>query len=139
MPGSATSARGAAATTRRSTGTACHSIPLAVASVLQLPQGGGLHVRDALLYLIGRSRYREAPQRSARSLGRLYWLLDVQFKDDLSCYRSGNSAKNMAFVRRFALGLVRAKKVQAQRKDTKKISKLGHRLLARTVTKKTSA
>jgi predicted transposase YbfD/YdcC len=28
------------------------------------------HVRDALLYLIGRSRYRQACQRSARSLGR---------------------------------------------------------------------
>jgi predicted transposase YbfD/YdcC len=37
------------------------------------------------------------------------WLLDVAFKDDLSRYRSGHGAKNMAIVRRLALGLVRAK------------------------------
>jgi hypothetical protein len=35
-------------------------------------------------------------------------LSDVEFKDDLSRYRSGHGAKNMAIVRRFALGLVRA-------------------------------
>jgi predicted transposase YbfD/YdcC len=39
-----------------------------------------------------------------------HWLLDVVFKDDLSRYRSGNGAKNMAIVRRFALNLVRANK-----------------------------
>jgi predicted transposase YbfD/YdcC len=39
-----------------------------------------------------------------------HWLLDVAFKDDLSRYRSGHGAKNMAIVRRFALGLVRANK-----------------------------
>ena len=38
----------------------------------------------------------------------MHWLLDVEFKDDLSRYRSGYGAKNMAVVRRFALGLVRA-------------------------------
>jgi predicted transposase YbfD/YdcC len=38
----------------------------------------------------------------------LHWLLDVAFKDDLSRYRSGHGAKNMAIVRRFALDLVRA-------------------------------
>ena len=38
----------------------------------------------------------------------MHWLLDVAFKDDLSRYRSGHGAKNMAVVRRFALGLVRA-------------------------------
>jgi len=42
-----------------------------------------------------------------------HWLLDVEFKDDLSRYRSGHGAKNMAIVRRFALGLVR----HDQRKD----------------------
>ena len=36
------------------------------------------------------------------------WLLDVEFKDDLSRYRKGLGAKNMAIVRRFALNLVRA-------------------------------
>jgi predicted transposase YbfD/YdcC len=40
----------------------------------------------------------------------LHWQLDVTFKDDLSRYRAGNGAKNMAIVRRFALNLVRANK-----------------------------
>jgi predicted transposase YbfD/YdcC len=40
----------------------------------------------------------------------MHWLLDVEFKDDLSRYRSGHGAKNIAIVRRFALGLVRANK-----------------------------
>jgi len=39
-----------------------------------------------------------------------HWSLDVTFKDDLSRYRAGNGAKNMAIVRRFALNLVRANK-----------------------------
>jgi predicted transposase YbfD/YdcC len=38
----------------------------------------------------------------------MHWLLDVEFKDDLSRYRAGHGAKNMAVIRRFALGLVRA-------------------------------
>lgn len=37
----------------------------------------------------------------------MHWLLDVEFKDDLSRYRTGHGAKNMALVRRFALDLVR--------------------------------
>jgi predicted transposase YbfD/YdcC len=32
----------------------------------------------------------------------MHWLLDVEFKDDLSRYRTGHGAKNMAVVRRFA-------------------------------------
>jgi hypothetical protein len=32
------------------------------------------------------------------------WLLDVEFKDDLSRSRAGHCAKNMAMLRRFALG-----------------------------------
>jgi predicted transposase YbfD/YdcC len=40
----------------------------------------------------------------------MHWLLDVEFKDDLSRYRTGPGANNMAIVRRFALGLVRADK-----------------------------
>lgn len=43
----------------------------------------------------------------------MHWLLDVEFKDDLSRYRSGHGAKNMAVVRRFALGLVRANRPKA--------------------------
>jgi predicted transposase YbfD/YdcC len=42
----------------------------------------------------------------------MHWLLDVQFKDDLSRYRQGHGAKNMAVVRRFALDLVRAHKAK---------------------------
>jgi len=38
----------------------------------------------------------------------MHWLLDVEFKDDLSRYRAGHAAQNMAVVRRFSLGLVRA-------------------------------
>jgi predicted transposase YbfD/YdcC len=40
----------------------------------------------------------------------MHWLLDVEFKDDLSRYRTGHGAENMAVVRRFALGLVCANK-----------------------------
>ena len=40
----------------------------------------------------------------------MHWLLDVEFKDDLSRYRTGHGAKNMAVVRRFALDLVRSTK-----------------------------
>ena len=42
----------------------------------------------------------------------MHWLLDVEFKDDLSRYRAGHGAKNMAVVRRFALNLVRANKTK---------------------------
>jgi hypothetical protein len=40
----------------------------------------------------------------------MHWLLDVEFKDDLS--RAGHGAKNMAVVRRFALNLLRANKTK---------------------------
>lgn len=47
----------------------------------------------------------------------MHWLLDVQFKDDLSRYRQGFGAKNMAVVRRFALDLVRAAKIKGSVKN----------------------
>jgi predicted transposase YbfD/YdcC len=50
----------------------------------------------------------------------MHWLLDVEFKDDLSRYRTGHGAKNMAIVRRFALGLVRAKKSKRSVKTRRK-------------------
>ena len=50
----------------------------------------------------------------------MHWLLDVAFKDDLSRYRSGHGAKNMAVVRRFALGLVRANKSKGSVKTKRK-------------------
>src|ERR1700722_5340391 len=50
----------------------------------------------------------------------MHWLLDVEFKDDLSRYRTGHGAKNMAIVRRFALGLVRANKAKGSVKTRRK-------------------
>ena len=50
----------------------------------------------------------------------MHWLLDVEFKDDLSRYRSGHGAKNMAIVRRFALGLIRADKTKGSIKTKRK-------------------
>jgi len=50
----------------------------------------------------------------------MHWLLDVEFKDDLSRYRAGHGAKNMAVVRRFALSLVRVNKVKGSVKTRRK-------------------
>ena len=50
----------------------------------------------------------------------MHWLLDVVFKDDLSRYRRGHGAKNMAIVRRFALDLVRAAKTTGSVKTRRK-------------------
>jgi predicted transposase YbfD/YdcC len=59
----------------------------------------------------------------------MHWLLDVEFGDDLSRYRAGHGAENMAVVRRFAL--VRANKVKRKRQDAQKAGKLESRLPAR--------
>ena len=50
----------------------------------------------------------------------MHWLLDVEFNDDLSRYRTGHGAKNMAVIRRFALGLVRANKPKGSVKTRRK-------------------
>lgn len=50
----------------------------------------------------------------------MHWLLDTAFNDDLSRYRSGYGAKNMAVVRRFALGLIRAHKSKGSVKTRRK-------------------
>ena len=50
----------------------------------------------------------------------MHWLLDVEFKDGLSRYRTGHGAKNMTIVRRFALGLVRANKAKGSVKTRRK-------------------
>jgi predicted transposase YbfD/YdcC len=50
----------------------------------------------------------------------MHWLLDVEFGDDLSRYRAGHGAENMAVVRRFALGLVRANKSKGSVKTRRK-------------------
>jgi predicted transposase YbfD/YdcC len=50
----------------------------------------------------------------------MHWLLDTAFKDDLSRYRTGFGAKNMAIIRRFALGLIRANKSKGSVKTKRK-------------------
>ena len=50
----------------------------------------------------------------------MHWLLDVEFGDDLSRYRAGYGARNMAIIRRFALGLVRANKAKGSVKTRRK-------------------
>jgi predicted transposase YbfD/YdcC len=50
----------------------------------------------------------------------MHWVLDVEFKDDLSRYRSGHGARNMAVVRRFAFNLVRANKTKGSVKTRRK-------------------
>ncbi len=50
----------------------------------------------------------------------MHWLLDVEFKDDLSRYRTGHGAKNMAIIRRFALDLVRNLKTKGSIKTRRK-------------------
>jgi predicted transposase YbfD/YdcC len=52
----------------------------------------------------------------------MHWLLDVTFKDDLSRYRQGHGAKNMALVRRFALDLVRSHNSKGSVKTRRKIA-----------------
>ncbi len=61
----------------------------------------------------------------------MHWLLDVEFKDDLSRYRTGHGAKNMAIVRRFALGLVR-QQGQGKRQNSSQERRLEHRISARS-------
>ena len=50
----------------------------------------------------------------------MHWLLDVEFGDDLSRYRAGHGAKNMAVLRRFALDLVRSNKTKGSVKTRRK-------------------
>jgi predicted transposase YbfD/YdcC len=50
----------------------------------------------------------------------MHWLLDTAFAEDQSRYRTGHGAKNMAIVRRFALGLVRANKAKGSVKTRRK-------------------
>lgn len=52
----------------------------------------------------------------------MHWLLDVEFKDDLSRYRQAHGAKNMAVVRRFALNLIRNHKSKGSVKTRRKLA-----------------
>jgi hypothetical protein len=78
-----------------------------------------------VLYLVRAARYRAAVGRRRGHWGHwgvesMHWLIDVEFKDDLSRYRSGLGAKNMAIVRCCALGLVRANKTKGSVKTRRK-------------------
>jgi predicted transposase YbfD/YdcC len=59
----------------------------------------------------------------------MHWMLDVLFKDDLSRYRQGHGAKNMAVVRRFALDLVRAAKIKGSVKNRRLVALLDPKAL----------
>jgi len=78
---------------------------------------------DTRFYISSAPRDIERIARGARGhwgVESMHWLLDVEFKEDLSRYRSGHGAKNMAIVRRFALGLVRASKLKGSVKTRRK-------------------
>jgi predicted transposase YbfD/YdcC len=78
---------------------------------------------DTRYYISSAPRDIERIARGARGhwgVESMHWLLDVEFKDDLSRYRTGHGAKNMAIVRRFALGLVRANKTKGSVKTRRK-------------------
>ncbi|MFZ1153310.1 MAG: ISAs1 family transposase [Solirubrobacteraceae bacterium] len=78
---------------------------------------------DTRYYISSAPRDIERLAKGARGhwgVESMHWLLDVEFKDDQSRYRTGHGAKNMAVVRRFALGLVRANKRKGSVKSCRK-------------------
>jgi predicted transposase YbfD/YdcC len=78
---------------------------------------------DTRLYISSAPRDIERIAKAIRGhwgVESMHWLLDVEFKDDLSRYRTGHGAKNMAAVRRFALDLVRANKSEGSVKGRRK-------------------
>jgi len=78
---------------------------------------------DTRYYISSAPRDIERLAKGARGhwgVESMHWLLDVEFKDDQSRYRTGHGAKNMAVVRRFALGLVRANKANGSVKTRRK-------------------
>ena len=54
----------------------------------------------------------------------MHWVLDVEFKDDLSRYRAGHGAKNMAVVRRFSRRPPARQQIQRQHQNPALISEL---------------
>ena len=56
---------------------------------------------------LGAARFAHAVRAHWTIENQLHWVLDVQFKEDLSRLRTGHGAYNMAIVRHFALNLVR--------------------------------
>jgi predicted transposase YbfD/YdcC len=79
--------------------------------------------RDTRFFICSAPRDIERLASAARGhwgVESMHWLLDCTFAEDLSRYRSGHGAKNMAVVRRFALGLVRANKAKGSVKTRRK-------------------
>src|SRR5450432_631193 len=79
--------------------------------------------QDARLYISSAPLDIERLAHASRAhwgVESMHWLLDTAFNDDLSRYRSGSGAKNMAVVRRFALGLIRAHKSKGSVKTRRK-------------------
>jgi predicted transposase YbfD/YdcC len=91
--------------------------------VLNRSEYGDRCTFDTRIYISSAPLDIERLARGARGhwgVESMHWLLDVEFKDDLSRYRSGNGAKNMAVVRRFCLGLIRANKTKGSVKTRRK-------------------
>ena len=57
-----------------------------------------MHIQHPNLHFVHVARHRTARRRIAGHWGveSMHWVLDVEFKDDLSLYRAGHGAKNMA-------------------------------------------
>ena len=79
--------------------------------------------REARFFISSAPRNVERLAHAARAhcgVESMHWLRDCTFAEDLSRYRSGHGANNMAVVRRFALGLVRASKAKGSVKTRRK-------------------
>ena len=92
--------------------------------IVPYPAGGGVDiVARAVSGSLG-ERLGQAAKgaRGHWGIESMHWMLDCVFGDDRSRYRTGYGAKNMAVVRRFALGLVRANKAKGSVKTRRKIA-----------------
>jgi predicted transposase YbfD/YdcC len=91
--------------------------------VHNLTEQAGKSSSETRTYLSSASLDIERIAQAARGhwgVESMHWLLDVEFKDDLSRYRQGHGARNMAVVRRFALDLVRNHKSKGSVKTRRK-------------------
>lgn len=90
-----------------------------------ITEQAGKSARETRTYLSSAPLDIERLAQAARGhwgVESMHWLLDVTFKDDLSRYRQGHGAKNMAVIRRFALDLVRSHKSKGSVKTRRKIA-----------------
>lgn len=91
--------------------------------VHNLTEQAGKSTSETRTYLCSASLDIERIAQAARGhwgVESMQWLLDVEFKDDLSRDRQGHGARNMAVVRRFALDLVRNLKSKGSVKTRRK-------------------